>query len=279
MRAAGRLAAGVGAGLGLAAAAHAGPAITWLPGVRRRLAPALHGLGRPDHVALTFDDGPDPESTPAFLAALDALGWKATFFLLGTMAGRAPGLAAEVAGAGHEIALHGHEHRNQLARSPRAVGQDLARGLEAVVDATGVVPVWHRPPYGVVSGAGLAASRSLGLRLVLWSAWGRDWRQAATPATVLADLEHGLGPGATLLLHDSDCTSSPGSWRSALGALPLLAERCADRGLEVGPLGSHQVVAPVGARIRGGERRLTRPAPPASGPANGSRGPAAPPTR
>jgi len=48
-----------------------------------------------------------------------------------------------------------------------------------------------------------------------------------------------LGPGATVLLHDSDCTSAPGSWRSALGALPRLAELFAARGLAVGPLAEH----------------------------------------
>ncbi|MGH9062475.1 MAG: polysaccharide deacetylase family protein [Acidimicrobiales bacterium] len=233
-------AAGVAAG-GLATLAHAGPAVTWLPPVRRRVAPAWHGLGRPGHVALTFDDGPDPTSTPAFLAALDGLGWRATFFMLGSMAERSPGLAGEVAAAGHEIALHGHEHRNQLARTPAGVAADLARGLDAVASASGHQPVWHRPPYGVVSGPGWRAARELGLRIVLWSAWGRDWRARAMPASVVADVEAGLTPGATILLHDSDCTSAPGAWRSALGALPLLAERLVARGWDVGPLAEHGV--------------------------------------
>jgi peptidoglycan/xylan/chitin deacetylase (PgdA/CDA1 family) len=227
--------------LALAGAAHAGPALTWLPAVRRRLAPGLHGLGPPGHVALTFDDGPDPTSTPAFLAALDRLGWRATFFMLGSMAAAAPGLAADVAAAGHEVALHGHRHRNHLALTPRQVATDLAQGLEAVTRATGQRPAWQRPPYGVVSGPGWMASRRLGLKVVLWSAWGRDWRARATPASVLADLSKGTaGPGGpTVLLHDSDCTSSPGAWRSALGALPLLAERWAALGWTVGPLGEH----------------------------------------
>ncbi len=234
-------AAGVAAGVALAA--HAGPAITWLPPVRRRFAPALHGLGNPGHVALTFDDGPDPGSTPAFLVALDKLGWHATFFMLGSMAERHAGLAAEVAAAGHEVAVHGYGHRNQLALAPWAVSTDLGRGLDAVSRATGVRPRWHRPPYGVISGAGLAAARRLDLRVVLWSAWGRDWRRAATPDSVVADVETGICPGATVLLHDSDCTSAPGAWRSALGALPLLAESFDARGLSVGPLRDHQLGA------------------------------------
>ncbi|MGH9067854.1 MAG: polysaccharide deacetylase family protein, partial [Acidimicrobiales bacterium] len=219
--------------------AHAGPAASFLGPVRRSLLPGLSGLGLPAHVALTFDDGPDPASTPEFLSALNGLGWKATFFLLGTMVEKAPGLAAELVTAGHEVALHGHRHRNQLFLGPGAVADDLARGLDAVEAATGVRPYWHRPPYGVISGAGLLASRRLRLRLVLWSTWGRDWRAVATPASVAADVGSHLGPGSTVLLHDSDCTSSPGAWRSALDALPLLADRVAAQGLTVGPLRDH----------------------------------------
>src|SRR3954452_11572119 len=93
------------AALGASAAlvAHAAPALTNVDIVRRRLFPGLSGTGTPGHVALTFDDGPQRDSTPAFLEALDRLGWRATFFMLGSMVERAPELAAEVAAAGHEV--------------------------------------------------------------------------------------------------------------------------------------------------------------------------------
>jgi peptidoglycan/xylan/chitin deacetylase (PgdA/CDA1 family) len=192
-------------------------------------------------VALTFDDGPDRESTPAFLEALDRLGWRATFFMLGSMVARAPGLAAEVAAAGHEIAVHGYDHRSQLFRLPGAVARDLGRAVDTVASRTGRRPVWFRPPYGTLSAGGVVAARREGLRTVLWSTWGRDWRAEATPETVVADVGRQLGPGGTVLLHDSDCTSAPGAWRSALGALPRLADLFAARGLAVGPLGEHGV--------------------------------------
>src|SRR4249919_4223843 len=113
------------------AIAHAGPGLTALGPLRRRLFPQLAGLGRPDHVALTFDDGPDPASTPAFLDLLAARRLHATFFLLGCMVARAPQLAAEIAAAGHEIAVHGWDHRYTILRSPRAVFSDLARASDA----------------------------------------------------------------------------------------------------------------------------------------------------
>lgn len=223
--------------------AHALPGLSNVDMVRRRFLPRLSGLGHLNHVALTFDDGPQSESTPAFLAALDRLGWKATFFMLGSMVERAPSLAAEVAAAGHEIAVHGYRHRSQLLRAPREVADDLARAVDVISDATARQPVWFRPPYGSLSTGGVVAARRLHLRTVLWSSWGRDWRAEASPSSVVADVDKDLGPGATVLLHDSDCTSAPGSWRSALGALDPLGELFAARGLAVGTLADHGIPA------------------------------------
>ena len=81
----------------------------------------------------------------------------------------------------------------------------------------------------------------LGMQTVLWTTWGRDWTEKATPASVVAEVDRRLAPGGCVLLHDSDCTSASGSWRSALGALPLLAERLEERGLKPGPLSDHGI--------------------------------------
>lgn len=235
-RPAGRTAALVLAGL---AVAHAGPGVTALGPVRRRFFPRLSGLGLADHVAVTFDDGPDPAWTPAFLEVLAAARVRATFFMLGAMAARAPRLAAEVAGAGHEVAVHGWAHRYTILRSPRAVADDLARATDAVAGATGAQPRFYRPPYGVLSSGALAAARRLGLTPVLWTCWGREWTAGATPRSVATTLTSTLAGGGTVLLHDSDCTSPPGSAAAGLGALPLLLEECALRRLVAGPVAEH----------------------------------------
>jgi peptidoglycan/xylan/chitin deacetylase (PgdA/CDA1 family) len=229
---------------GIAAVVHAGPALAGVSPIGVRVTPALVGRGRPDHVALTFDDGPDPASTPAFLAALDELGWRATFFMLGTMARRSPGLTAEVAAAGHEIAVHGDEHRNLLGRTPRAAREDIRRATETVAELSGQIPVWFRPPFGILSWGALRGARAAGLTPVLWTSWGRDWRAEATPSSVVADVFGRYVAGGTVLLHDSDGESFPGSWRAALGALPLLAERFAAQSLSVGPLVEHGIFRP-----------------------------------
>jgi peptidoglycan-N-acetylglucosamine deacetylase len=237
--------AGAAAGLTLAglAVAHAGPGITALAPVRRRFFPRLAGLGRADHVALTFDDGPDPASTPAFLDLLAARRLRATFFLLGSMVAKEPELAADICDAGHEVGVHGWAHRYTILRAPRAVRDDLARATDAVAAACGAQPRFYRPPYGVLSTGALAAARAQRLTPVLWTCWGREWAAGATAGSVYATLAKDLAPGATVLLHDSDCTSPAGASAAALGALPLLLEDCAQRGLGVGPLAEHGLVS------------------------------------
>ncbi len=221
------------------AVAQAAPGLTGLAPVRKVLFPRLAGQGDPGHVALTFDDGPDPESTPLFARVLAEHAVRATFFLLGSMVERDPGLAAELASAGHEIGVHGFDHRYLPARLPGAARSDLQRATDIVERATGVRPRLFRPPYGVLSGPSLVVARELGLTPVLWGAWGREWTPGATPESVFATLAGDLAGGVTVLLHDSGCTSPPGSWQAGLGALPLLLAECARRGLAVGPLREH----------------------------------------
>ena len=238
-----RSGAAVAALAGLAAAglavAQAGPGLTGLGPVRRALFPGLAGEGDPGHVALTFDDGPDPEATPRFAEVLAGRGVRATFFLLGEMVERAPGLAADLVAAGHEVGVHGWEHRYLPPRTPRATFADLSRATQLITTAAGVRPRLFRPPYGVLSGSALLAARRLGLVPVLWGAWGREWSTGSTPASVYASLSAQLRGGVTVLLHDSDRTSPACSWRAALGALPMLLDECDSRGLKVGPLGQH----------------------------------------
>ncbi|MBO0775845.1 MAG: polysaccharide deacetylase family protein [Actinobacteria bacterium] len=216
------------------------PGLTALGPVRRRLFPRLSGAGRPGKVALTFDDGPDPRCTPAFLEVLAARRVRATFFLLGPMAAKAPALAAEIAAAGHDIAVHGWHHRYPILRSPRALRDDLARAVDAVAAASGVRPRFYRPPYGVLSAGALAAAHGLGLTPVLWTTWGREWVPGATAESVLAALTASLADGGCVLLHDSDCTSPAGSAAAALQALPPFLDLCGQRALTVGPLSTHR---------------------------------------
>lgn len=224
-------------------AAHTSPTLSSIGPLRRNCWPQLSGVGRAGHVALTFDDGPDQASTPRFLKVLSEHATHATFFLLGEMLRKAPGLGREIADGGHELAVHGWHHRNLLARGPRATYDDLARAQDLITKTAGTQPVFYRPPYGVLSAAGYYAAKRLGMTPVLWTAWGRDWQASATPASVVRTVLRTLDGAGTVLLHDSDCTSARGSWRNTLAALPELLEVCQTRGWAVGPLRDHFTVA------------------------------------
>ncbi|WP_435853843.1 polysaccharide deacetylase family protein [Streptomyces sparsogenes] len=225
----------------LVAAAHAAPAATWLPGVRRAVCPALAGRGRPDHIALTFDDGPDPRSTPRFLDALDELEVRATFFVLGDGVLRHPGTARDIARRGHELAVHGWTHSPPWLPTAARDLREVARAVRALRQTTGAVPRWYRPPYGVLTGGRTLAAARAGLSPVLWTAWGRDWTARATAASVLATVRRDLRGGGTVLLHDCDRAAEAGCWRAALGALPALVRACRDEGWTVGPLAEHGI--------------------------------------
>lgn len=222
-----------------AAAWHMAPAASWLPGVRRVVSPGLDGRGDPGHVALTFDDGPDPLSTPYFLEELDRLEARATFFVLGNRLERYPQLGRRIVAEGHELAVHGWQHERFWRPSPRGDVRDLARATYSVRRTAGARPRWYRPPYGVLTATRLAAARRLGLRPVLWTAWGKDWTASADADSVLAELAKRMGGGATVLLHDADHACAHGAWHSALDALPHLVMRCRAEGLTVGTLAEH----------------------------------------
>lgn len=236
-----RLAAGAAATGVTAAFAQLWPAASSWRNFRNRCLPGLAGVGTAGHLALTFDDGPDPASTPAFLDALDTFGWRATFFMLGSMAAAYPEVTIEAARRGHEVAVHGYAHTSHLGHGPRWAVRDVLLARDTIEQLTGAAALWLRPPYGALSQSTLIAARRAGLRPVLWTTWGRDWRAGATVESIVDDVSSTLVRGATVLLHDSDCTSAPGSWKATLAALPVLADLWAAQGLAVGPLSEHGV--------------------------------------
>ncbi len=180
-------------------------------------------------VALTFDDGPSPAGTPAFLDRLDRLGLVGTFFVLGSLVQEQPDLVAEIRCRGHQVETHGHQHRHHLARSPRWVHRDLQAAADALA-AVGVRPRWYRPTYGQATAATLLAARRRGWRPVLWSAWGREWA-TTDPAAVAATIGRRLAPGAVVLLHDNDAFGPAGMWKVGLDALDRVADDLHRRGL------------------------------------------------
>ena len=181
-------------------------------------------------VALTFDDGPDPDATPAVLDALAEAGARAVFFLVGEQVEAHPELARRVAEEGHVVALHGFRHveHDELGAEARA---DLERGAAVVAAAPGAEPRLYRPPYGRFSEESYGAVGELGLLPVYWSAWGGDCDPI--PAERIADLAiRDLAPGAIVLLHDSARYATRPSAAPTAEALPAILTAMRERGLE-----------------------------------------------
>src|SRR3954470_19223042 len=186
--------------------------------------------------ALTFDDGPDPDGTPAVLAALDAAGVRATFFVVGEQLMRHHGIARDAAARGHELALHGFEHAEHETLRPQAARDDLARALGAFEAATGRRPRFFRPPGGRFSEASYEACRHLGSEPVYWSSWGMDWEPI--PGERVADLAtRDLSDGDVVLLHDSTRYGHRPDCRATAEAVGAVAARAAELGLRVERLG------------------------------------------
>jgi peptidoglycan/xylan/chitin deacetylase (PgdA/CDA1 family) len=224
------------AGLALA---HVAPAASWLPPVRNRLMPHLAATGRPGHVALTFDDGPDPVSTPRFLDLLDELEVRATFFVLGSRVVRHPEVVAETAARGHEVAVHGWTHDPQWLPRPQRDITELALARDVVEQASGARPVWFRPPFGVLTTGLWRAARRAELQPVLWGVWGRDWEEGRSVKEVERMVLGSVRGGTTVLLHDSAPDGRGEAWRTTLGAVAGIVEGCRGAGWEVGGLGEH----------------------------------------
>lgn len=219
----------------LAAAAlgglHATPALTAVLPSSRPAFGVQDRVATTDGCGLTFDDGPHPEGTPAVLELLREREVQATFFLVGEQVVRNPGLAREIVAAGHAVGVHCTRHRNLLRLAPWQVQADIAGAKALLEDIVQQAMRLHRPPYGVLSAAGLLAVRRAGLQTVLWTHWGRDWEARATSASVAARVTSGLHPGCILLLHDADHYSAPGSWRATVGALDAVVDAVEGAGL------------------------------------------------
>ena len=233
---------GYGRVLAAAAGLYAGPAAMAIPPLTRLLTRRSAG-GNPSCVALTFDDGPHPEGTPAVMEVLADFGVTATFFLIAEQAERHASIVGRLVAGGHGVALHGYRHRLLIARSPAAVVTDIRRGHAILRRITGHPPRWYRPPYGTATWPALTTAHRLGMTPAWWTSEGRDWSAARSPAAIADRIlrrdQHGrprLDHRDILLLHDSDAYAAAGSWRATVTALPGILSAITAAGLTVGPL-------------------------------------------
>lgn len=175
------------------------------------------------YLALTFDDGPDPGTTPRVLDLLKASSTRATFFVIGEKAQRFPDLIRRMADEGHSIGVHSWSHDRLFAfRSAQTVAADSLRCVALVEALTGQRPLWVRPPVGQASPSTFRGFEKAGLSFVAWSARGRDGLRGTSVESWLDRIERGLQPGAILLLHDAWERGGGGAPAGVLGLSELL---------------------------------------------------------
>lgn len=202
-------------------------------------------------VALTFDDGPDPEVTPALLDGLADLGVRATFFVLVSRARLYPDVLGATVRAGHEIALHGADHRRLTQMSVPEAVTHVRAGLDELAGLAARPVRWFRPPYGAHGPRLWFAARRMGLEVVLWGPSLHDW----SPGTPKQRWERARAQaGDIVLAHDGIADERDG----VSGAAPVGLDRAAwalevvgryhAAGLQVASLG--EAVA-AGRAVRG----------------------------
>ncbi|MBO9650227.1 MAG: polysaccharide deacetylase family protein [Variovorax sp.] len=203
-----------------------GPNVTHLPAsaVARR------------EIAITIDDGPDPDVTPKVLDLLDAHGQRATFFCIAERVLEHPELAREIIARGHSIQNHTARHRHNFSfLGPRGFAQEISRAQKVLEEVTGQRPTCFRAPAGLRNPFLAPVLHRMGLSLVSWTRRGFDTREG-NPTTVLSRLTEGLAAGDILLLHDGHAARTSLGQPVILEVLPKLLARAQADGLRAATL-------------------------------------------
>ena len=199
----------------------------------RRLPAAATARGE---IALTIDDGPDPEVTPAVLDLLAAQGVHATFFCIAERARAQPALLRRIVAGGHSVQNHSQHHRHYFSLlGPGRLAREIGDAQALLADITGQRPHCFRAPAGLRNPLLDPLLHRLGLHLVSWTRRGFDTREA-DPQVVLARLmgsgQRRLAAGDILLLHDGHARRSASGRAVLLDVLPPLLQRCRAGGLQ-----------------------------------------------
>ena len=180
----------------------------------------------PKVVALTIDDGPSPVYTPQILAILRGYGVIASFSMIGRNAAAFPGVAREVAAAGHMIVNHTWNHYNLGYMSAGAVQDEIAQATDAIHAATGERPSMFRAPYGVWPPAVFSCCAQAGLTPLAWSVDPRDWSRPGV-RTIIRDIVTDTRTGSIILEHDGG-----GNRSQTVAALKVWLPRLLDAGYQ-----------------------------------------------
>jgi peptidoglycan/xylan/chitin deacetylase (PgdA/CDA1 family) len=190
------------------------------------------GLGRGARkLALTFDDGPNDEHTPALLEVLARHQVRATFFMIGRFVAQRPDIARAVAEAGHVVGNHTFHHPLLTLCSQTQVRQEIEECERALRDAVGEHARLFRPPFGGRRPGVLQAVRAAGLEPVMWSVSGWDWK-ARSAEEIEANVRRQVRGGDVILLHDGGHKAMGSDRSHTVQATDTIVGRYKDEGYE-----------------------------------------------
>jgi peptidoglycan/xylan/chitin deacetylase (PgdA/CDA1 family) len=185
----------------------------------------------PNAIALTIDDGPQPEWTPRMLDLLAEHGVSATFSLIGIQVKQFPKLARRIVDAGHLLCNHTMTHPLDIASlSARKVDKEITEAHVRIADATGVAPAFFRSPGGAWSRAVFGSAARHGMVPIDWDIDPRDWSRPGT-----RHIKHSMlaAKGGDILL----CHDGGGDRSETIKALRTVIPALKKRGLEFVTLG------------------------------------------
>jgi peptidoglycan-N-acetylglucosamine deacetylase len=176
------------------------------------------------YIAMTFDDGPSPETTPRLLDILKQRNIKATFFMIGQNAERNPEIVKRILAEGHEIGNHSWTHPQLSKLSDQRVTEEITKTQDAIKNACGYTPVILRPPYGAITSRQKEwIEKQFGLSIIMWSVDPFDWKRPGA-SVIEQRILAGARPGAIILSHDIH--------KQTVDAMPATLDALAQKGFK-----------------------------------------------
>lgn len=168
--------------------------------------PAIVSGGNAE-IHLTFDDGPNPATTPRLLELFEEEGVKATFFVIGEQVEKHEELLLEVSRRGHAIGNHTYSHQFLPLLTTKKLEKEILSTNDRIKDITGESPRLFRPPFGIVDRKTHSLLQEQGMKTVYWSAFSEDWRQIGE-RSVVDRLSKYAAPGGIMILHELEPTGN-----------------------------------------------------------------------
>ena len=210
----------------------------WMPGVMFRVQNTSKA------VFLTFDDGPNAETTPRILDILAQFNAQASFFVRGDALSAAPGLLLQLHRLVHTIGNHSFSHVRLWRKKRTEIIREVEETSRMIEQILGSPPRFFRPPYGKLRPGMTKLIANLGLQTVLWSVDSQDYVTTKTTQEVVRNVLRKVKPGAIILFHDAGPQTE-----KTIGALPIILKNLSDRGYQFLPLSRHNYPAESGSRL------------------------------